>query len=75
MATIVSSNNEINNNMKIVNILGESDLLMKGVSKTITKLNKITKKCGFLSMLLSALGVSLLRNLLKDKIALETQHC
>ena len=74
MATIVSSNNEINNNMKIVNILGESDLLMKGVSKTITKLNKITKKCGFLSMLLSALGVSLLRNLLKDKIALETQH-
>ena len=43
MATIVSSNNEINNNMKIVNILGESDLLMKGVSKTITKLNKITK--------------------------------
>ena len=74
MATIVSSNNEINNNMKIVNILGESDLLMKGVSKTITKLNKITKKCGFLSMLLSAFGVSLLRNLLKDKIALETQH-
>ena len=74
MATIVSSNNEINNNMKIVNILGESDLLMKGVSKTITKLNKITKKCGFLSMLLSALGVSLLRNLLKDKIALETQY-
>ena len=74
MATIVSSNNEINNNMKIVNILGESDLLMKGVSKTITKLNKITKKCGFLSMLLSALGVILLRNLLKDKIALETQH-
>ena len=43
MATIVSSNNEINNNMKIVNILGESDLLMKGVSKTITKLNEITK--------------------------------
>ena len=52
--------------MKIVKSLEESSLLIKDVSETI--INEVKEQTGgFLSMLLGALGASLLGNLLKDK--------
>ena len=52
--------------IKIIKELENSDILLKGVSKTIE--NKIKeKRRGFLSMLLGTLGASLLGNLLTGK--------
>ena len=48
--------------MKIIQALGNSNILIKGVTKTIKK-----KKGGFLIMLLGTLGASLLGNLLTGK--------
>ena len=57
----------MNDIMKIVKSLEESDLLIKGVNET-TKANE--QKGGFPWMLLGTLGATLLRNLLtgKDRI-------
>ena len=52
--------------MKIVKSLGDSGLLLKGVSETIQNEAK-EQKGGFLSMLLGTLGASLLGNLLTGK--------
>ena len=52
--------------MKIVKSVEESGLLIKGVSETITNEAK-EQKGRFLSMLLGALGASLLGNLLTGK--------
>ena len=52
--------------MKIVQALEDSNILLKGVIKTIKNETK-EQKGGFLSMLLGALGVSLLGNLLAGK--------
>ena len=52
--------------MKIVKSLEEFCLLIKGVSETIKNEAK-EQKGGFLRMLLSALGASLLGNLLTGK--------
>ena len=49
--------------MKIIEVLENSGILLKGVSKTIENETK-EQKGGFLSMLLATLGVSLLGNLL-----------
>ena len=49
--------------MKIIEALENSDILLKGVSKTIKNETK-EQKGGFLSMLLGTLGASLLGNLL-----------
>ena len=52
--------------MKIVQALEDSNILLKGVTKTIQ--NELKKqKEGFLSMLLGTLGASLLGNLLTEK--------
>ena len=52
--------------IKIIKELGNSDILLKGVSKTIE--NEIKEqRGGFLSMLLGTLGASLLGNLLTGK--------
>ena len=52
--------------IKIIKELENSDILLKGVSKTVE--NEIKKqRGGFLSMLLGTLGVSLLGNLLTGK--------
>ena len=52
--------------IKIIKELENSDILLKGVSKTIE--NEIKEqRGGFLSMLLGTLGVSLLGNLLTEK--------
>ena len=49
--------------MKIVQVLEDSNNLLKGVTKTIRNETK-EQKGGFLNMLLSTLGDSLLGNLL-----------
>ena len=52
--------------MKIVQALEDSNILLKGVTKTIENETK-EQKGGFLSMLLGTLGASLLGNLLAGK--------
>ena len=54
------------NIMKIVQALEDSNILLKGVTKTIENETK-EQKGGFLSVLLGALGASLLGNLLTGK--------
>ena len=52
--------------MKIVKALEDSNIFLKGVTKTIKNETK-EHKGGFLSMLLSTLGASLLGDLLTKK--------
>ena len=61
--TLIISNEEMNDIMKIVQALEDSNILLKGVTKTIKNETK-EQKGGFLSMLLGTLGSSLLGNLL-----------
>ena len=64
-STLIFSNEEMNDLMKIVPALG-SNILLKGVTKTIKNETKEQKE-GFLGMLLATLGVTLLGNLLTGK--------
>ena len=64
--TSIVSNEEVNDIMKIVQALEDSNILLKGVTKTIKKETK-EQTGGFLSMLLGTLGASLLVNLLAEK--------
>ena len=64
--TLIVSNKEMNNIMKIVQAIKDSNILLKGVTKTIKNETK-EQKGGFLSMLLGTLGASLLGNLLTGK--------
>ena len=64
--TLIISNEEMNYIMKIIQSLEDSNILLKGVTKTIEKKTK-EQKGGFLSMLLGTLGASLLGNLLSGK--------
>ena len=52
----------MNDIIKIIEVLENSGILLKGVSKTIENETK-EQRGGFLSMLLGTLGVSLLGNL------------
>ena len=63
---IILPNEEMNDTMKIVQALEDSNILLKGVTKTIKNETK-EQKGGFLSMLLGTLGASLLGNLLTGK--------
>ena len=56
----------MNDIMKIVQALEDSNILLKGVTKTIKNEAK-EQKGGFLSMLLGTLGASLLGHLLARK--------
>ena len=67
--TLIISNDEIEDIIKIVKSLEESALLLKEVSKTIQNEAKEHKE-GFLSMLLGTLGASLLGNILAGKGAI-----
>ena len=58
--TLIISNNELHDIIKIVKSLKDSGLLLEGVTKTVQ--NEV-QKGGFLSMLLGSLGASLLGNL------------
>ena len=53
----------MNDIMKTVQALEDSNILLKGVTKTIENETKEQKR-GFLSMFLGTLGATLLRNLL-----------
>ena len=64
--TLIISNKEMNDIMKIVQALEDSNILLKGVTKTIKNETK-EEKGGFLRMLLGILGASLLRNMLAGK--------
>ena len=61
--TLKISNKEMSDIMKIVQALENSNILLKGVTKTI----KNKQKRGFLGMLLGTLGASLLGNMLTEK--------
>ena len=64
--TLLISNEEMNDIMKIVQAVEDSNFLLKGVTKTIKNETK-EQKGGFLSMLLGTLGASLLANMLPEK--------
>ena len=62
----------MNDIMKIVQALEDSNILLKGVTKTIKNETK-EQKGGFLSMLLGTLGASLSGNLLSGKGIVKTR--
>ena len=64
--TLLISNEEMNDIMKIVKALKDSNILLKGVTKTIKNETK-ERKQGFLGMLLGTLGASLLLNMLAGR--------
>ena len=64
--TLIISNKEMNDNMKIVKSFEESGLLITCVRETLENEAK-EQKGGFLGMLLGSLGASLLGNLLTGK--------
>ena len=64
--TLIISNGKMNDVMKIIQALEDSNILLKGITKTIKNETK-EQKGGFLSMLLGTLGASLLGNLLTGK--------
>ena len=66
--TLIISNEEMNDIMKIVQALENSGILLKGVTKTIKNESK-EQKGGFLSMLLGTLGASLLGDLLTKNLS------
>ena len=64
--TLIISDDEMKDILKIVKFLEDSGLLLEGVSETIKNEAK-EQKGGFISMLLGTLGKSLLGNMLADK--------
>ena len=64
--TLIISNDETEDIMRIVKSLENSGLLLKGVSETI-QIEEKEQKGGFLSMLLGTLGAHLLGNMLAGK--------
>ena len=71
VTTLIISNEEMNDIIKIVKSFQESGLLIKGVSKTIKNEAK-EQKGGFLGMLLGTLVASSLGNLLIGKGTIRT---
>ena len=71
--TLIISNDEMEDIVKIVKSLEDSGLLLKRVTETVQ--NKVKEqKGGFLSMLLGTLGASLLGNILAGKGAIATSQ-
>ena len=66
--TLIISSDEMDDILKIVKSLENSGLLLKGVSETIQHEAK-EQRGGFLSMLLSTLGASLLGNILSKVLS------
>ena len=64
--TLIISNEELNDILKIIQALEDSNILLKGVTNTIKNETK-EQKGEFLSMLLGTLGASLLGNLLTGR--------
>ena len=73
MTTLIISNDEIRDIIKMVKSLEDSGLLLEGVTETVQ--NEVKEQIGgFLSMLLDTLGASLLENLLTGKGAIATSQ-
>ena len=66
--TLVILSEEMNDIMKIIQALKDSNILLKGVTKTIKTETK-EQKGGFFSMLLGILGASLLGDLLTKSLS------
>ena len=66
IATLIISNEEMNDVIKIIQSLEDSNILLKGVTNTIKNEAK-EQNGGFLSIPLGTLGASLLGNLLSGK--------
>ena len=66
--TLIISNNEMDDILKIVKSLEDSGVLLKGVSETIQNVAK-EQRGGFLSMLLGTLGASLLGDILSKGLS------
>ena len=66
--TLIISNEEMGDILKIVKSLGDSGILLKGVSETIQHEAK-EQRGGFLSMLLGTLGASLLGDVLSKGLS------
>ena len=66
--TLIISNDEMNDILKMVKSLENSGLLIKGVSETIQHEAK-EQRGGFLSMLLGTSGASLLGNILSKGLS------
>ena len=64
--TLIVPDSDMNDMIKIVKALEDSDVLLKGITKTIANETKEQKE-ELLSMLLGTLGASLLGNLLSGK--------
>ena len=64
--TLIISNKDIDDLIKIIKSLEDSGLLLKGVTESVQNVVK-EQKGGLLSMLLGTLGASLLGNLLTGK--------
>ena len=64
--TLIISNNEMEDSIKIVKSLEDSGLLLKRITETVQNEVK-EQKGGFFSMLLGTLGASLLGNILADE--------
>ena len=71
-ATLIISNKELEDIMKVINSLDYSGLLIKGVSETI-KNEARGQKEEFLGMSLGTLGASLLGNLLTGKVIIRAR--
>ena len=66
--TLIISNDEMDDILKIVKSLGDSRVLLKGASETIENEAK-EQRGGFLSMLLGTLGASLLGDILSKGLS------
>ena len=64
--TLILSNEEMNNIMKIVKSLEQSGLSVKGISETIKNQSK-EQQVGFVGMLLGTLAASILRSALTGR--------
>ena len=64
--TLIILTEEMNDRMQIIQVLEDSNILLKGVAKTIKNESK-KQNGGFITMIFGTLGASLLGNLLSRK--------
>ena len=68
--TLIISNDNLNDLLEVIKSLEKNGILLDGITETVKNEVK-EQKGGFLSMLLGALGVSLLENMLAGRGAIK----